>query len=72
MLSSIVKNLKRVMAAEYSRELSTKVHAGQCRIVQLGFRHGGPLAYGLRRELFDGNQNSKGLLTKVRTEVFAN
>ena len=47
MLSSIVKNIKRVMAAEYSRELSTKVHAGICRIVSLGFRHGGALAYGL-------------------------
>src|SRR3954470_17570279 len=29
LLSSIVKNIKRVMAAEYSRELSVKVHAGQ-------------------------------------------
>jgi DNA invertase Pin-like site-specific DNA recombinase len=64
MLSSIVKNIKRVMAAEYSRELSTKVHAGQCRIVSLGLRPGGPLAYGLRRELIDENQNSKGLLEK--------
>jgi DNA invertase Pin-like site-specific DNA recombinase len=33
LLSSIVKNIKRVMAAEYSRELSVKVHAGQCRIL---------------------------------------
>lgn len=64
MLSSIVKNLKRVMAAEYSRELSVKVHAGVCRIVSLGFRHGGSLSYGLRRELVDANQNSKGLLKK--------
>ena len=64
MLSSIVKNLKRVMAAEYSRELSTKVHAGQSRIVSLGFRHGGPLGYALRRELVDGNRNAKGLLEK--------
>lgn len=64
MLSSIVKNLKRVMAAEYSRELSTKVHAGQSRIVRLGFRPGGPLGYGLRRELVDEKQNSKGLLKK--------
>jgi DNA invertase Pin-like site-specific DNA recombinase len=64
MLSSIVKNIKRVMAAEYSRELSTKVHAGVCRIVSLGFRHGGPLGYGLRRELVDGNRNPKGLLKK--------
>ena len=64
MLSSIVKNLKRVMAAEFSRELSTKVHAGQMSIVRLGFRHGGPLGYGLRRELFDEHHNSKGLLKK--------
>src|SRR5258708_5934041 len=32
LISSIVKNIKRVMAAEYSRELSVKVHAGQSRI----------------------------------------
>src|SRR3984957_5613878 len=51
MVSSIVKNIKRVMAAEYSRELSTKVHAGQLRGAALGFRQGGPLSYGLRREL---------------------
>src|ERR1700704_4112924 len=30
LLSSIVKNLKRAMAGEFSRELSTKVLAGQC------------------------------------------
>lgn len=36
LLSSIVKNIKRVMAAEFSRELSVKVHAGQCRTTSLG------------------------------------
>ena len=36
LLSSIVKNLKRAMAGEFSRELSTKVLAGQCRLVSLG------------------------------------
>src|SRR3981189_2747214 len=30
MVSSIVKNIKRVMAAEFSRELSAQVYAGQC------------------------------------------
>jgi DNA invertase Pin-like site-specific DNA recombinase len=64
MLSSIVKNLKRVMAAEYSRELSTKVFAGHSRRVRLGFRHGGPLAYGLSRELFDENDRPKGQLKR--------
>jgi DNA invertase Pin-like site-specific DNA recombinase len=32
MPSNIVKNLKRVMAAEFSRELSAKVHAGVQRL----------------------------------------
>jgi DNA invertase Pin-like site-specific DNA recombinase len=64
LLSSIVKNLERVMAAEYSRELSTKVHAGQLRLAALGFRQGGPLSYGLRRELIDENRLSKGYLRR--------
>jgi DNA invertase Pin-like site-specific DNA recombinase len=62
LLSSIVKNIKRVMAAEYSRELSVKVHAGLCRIASLGYRAGGPLTFGLGRELIDENQRSKGQL----------
>jgi hypothetical protein len=64
LLSSIVKNLKRVMAAEFSRELSAKVHAGQLRQAALGFRQGGPLGYGLRRELLDENRLSKGYLKR--------
>jgi DNA invertase Pin-like site-specific DNA recombinase len=64
LLSSIVKNIKRVMAAEYSRELSVKVHAGQSRIAGLGYRVGGPLAFGLRRELVGQDQQSKGWLAK--------
>jgi DNA invertase Pin-like site-specific DNA recombinase len=64
LLSSIVKNIKRVMAAEYSRELSVKVHAGQSRIAGLGYRVGGPLTFGLRRELIDEDQLSKGRLAK--------
>jgi DNA invertase Pin-like site-specific DNA recombinase len=64
LISSIVKNLKRVMAAEYSRELSVKVHAGACRLVGLGFKQGGPISYALRRELVDENMQAKGLLSK--------
>jgi DNA invertase Pin-like site-specific DNA recombinase len=64
LLSSIVKNIKRVMAAEYSRELSVKVHTGLCRIASLGFHVGGPLTFGLRRELVSENLQSKGLLEK--------
>jgi len=35
--STIVKMVKRAMAGEYSRELSTKVFVGQCRLIELGF-----------------------------------
>lgn len=41
------------MAGEYSRELSTKVFAGQCRLIELGYRQGGAAGYGLRRILVD-------------------
>lgn len=52
-VSSIIKNVKRTMAGEYSRELSVKVHAGQMRLIQVGVRQGGPAGYGLRRMLID-------------------
>jgi DNA invertase Pin-like site-specific DNA recombinase len=52
-VSTIVKGVKRAMAGEYSRELSAKVFAGQCRLIGLGFRQGGPAGFGLRRVLLD-------------------
>jgi DNA invertase Pin-like site-specific DNA recombinase len=64
LISNIVKNLKRVMAAEYSRELSAKVHAGQCRFARLGFSLGGQVGYALQRELVDERLQSKGILKK--------
>ena len=60
--STLLKHIKRVMAGEYSRELSTKVFMGQCRSVALGFWRGGPASYGLRRELLDERGISKGQL----------
>jgi DNA invertase Pin-like site-specific DNA recombinase len=54
-VSTIVKGVKRAMAGEYSRELSAKVFAGQCRLIELGYRQGGPAGYGLRRVLIDQN-----------------
>jgi DNA invertase Pin-like site-specific DNA recombinase len=60
--SILLKNVKRVMAGEYSRELSVKVFAGQCRLIEHGFRQGGPAGFGLRRLLIDENRNPKGEL----------
>jgi len=49
--SLILKTLKRVMAAEYSRELSEKVFAGMTQVVKSGFRTGAHPGYGFRRML---------------------
>lgn len=64
MVSSIVKNIKRVMAAEYSRELSVKVHAGACRIARMGFKSGGPTPYALQRVLVNEKSQPKEILRK--------
>ena len=57
--SSILKALKRTMAAEYSRELGLKTYAGKKRLVQLGFRVGGQAGYGLRRVLVSADGKRK-------------
>lgn len=62
-VSTIVKSVKRAMAGEYSRELSSKVFAGQCRLIEKGFRQGGPAGFGLRRLLIDQNGVPKATLT---------
>ncbi|MES2343664.1 MAG: recombinase family protein [Pseudomonadota bacterium] len=51
LLSSMMKSLKRVMAAEYSRELAIKVSRGQRGLAQQGYWQGGPPGYGLRRRV---------------------
>jgi len=61
-IASIVKNLKRVMAAEFSRELSVKVHAGACRVAALGFKQGGAIGYGLQRALVDEDRCPRGII----------
>lgn len=63
-VSTIVKGVKRAMAGEYSRELSAKVFAGQCRLIELGFRQGGPAGYGLRRVLIDQTGQIKSELIR--------
>lgn len=63
-VSTIVKGVKRAMAGEYSRELSVKVFAGQCRLIELGYRQGGPPGYGLRRRLIDEDGEPKGELAR--------
>jgi DNA invertase Pin-like site-specific DNA recombinase len=61
-VSTIIKGVKRAMAGEYSRELSTKVFLGACRLIKLGFKQGGTAGYGLRRMLIDSTGQRKGPL----------
>ena len=61
-ISTIVKSVKRAMAGEYSRELSVKVFQGACRLIQLGYKQGGPAGFGLRRMLIDQNGQQKAVL----------
>jgi len=63
-MSTVFKSFKRAMAGEYSRELSVKVFAGQCRLIEEGFRQGGPAGYGLRRVLIDQHGKVKGSLAR--------
>ena len=53
MVSGLVKNLKRMMAAEYSRQLSDRCKAGLERTVRSGGRPGGSATYGFARAALD-------------------
>src|SRR5206468_11921292 len=64
LLSRILKSIKRVMAAEFSRDLGVKEHAGHCRIASLGYRVGGSLTFGLGREMVAEEKRSNGRLAK--------
>jgi DNA invertase Pin-like site-specific DNA recombinase len=62
MSSALLKTIKRSMAGEYSRELSVKMFAGQCRLFQMGYRQGGWAGFGFRRQLLDREGKTKGIL----------
>jgi hypothetical protein len=61
-ISSIMKNIKRVAAGEFNRELSAKVLAGSCRSTRMGFKQGGAAGYGLQRVLLDQHGSTRCIL----------
>jgi DNA invertase Pin-like site-specific DNA recombinase len=63
-MSSIVKALKRSMAAEYSRELSEKVFKGKIRLVRLGYWMGAQPGYGLRRLMISAHGKPKQIMKR--------
>ena len=60
--STDLKMLKRMMAAEYLRELSARVIVGQSRIAANGFKLGGTALFGLRRMLLGPDGKPKMVL----------
>lgn len=61
-VATLIKSLKRAMAAEYSRELSAKVFRAQVRLTEAGFKQGGTAGYALRRMALASDGEPKGLL----------
>lgn len=64
MANTIMKAVKRAMAAEFSRDLSDKVFAGEKHIAELGFKQGGSAGYGLRRLMVSSNGTNKRILER--------
>lgn len=60
--AAIMKSVKRAMAGEYSRELSSKVFRGACTLIRLGYKQGGTAGFGLRRMLVDQNGQPKMIM----------
>ncbi len=65
--NAIMKTLKRVMAAEYSRELSLRISRAKRIMTERGFWAGSSAGYGLRRMLVDSNGRPKRILEKGDT-----
>lgn len=66
---ALIKNLKRAMAAEYSRELGVKVRAGMQRLVQRGFKMGGVPSLGLARQVVAQDGSPKMLLGRYERKA---
>ena len=62
--ATIMKGLKRVMAGEYSRDLSAKVFEGQVRLARQGYKMGGGHRYGFRRMLLNQAANPKACCSR--------
>jgi DNA invertase Pin-like site-specific DNA recombinase len=61
-ITALAKGLRRVMAAEFSRDQSVKISKGKRRLSELGFRQGGRPGFGLRRFRVGADGRPKGVL----------
>jgi DNA invertase Pin-like site-specific DNA recombinase len=61
--AALIKSVKRVMAAEYSRQLSDRCRAALRRHMLAGGKGGGHPPYGFSRQIFNGDGSPGGILT---------
>lgn len=61
-MGGLFKNIKRVMAGEYSRNLSVRIWGAQAQGVNNGHRMGGEAGYGLRRLIVGADGKRKAIL----------
>jgi DNA invertase Pin-like site-specific DNA recombinase len=66
---ALLKQIKRLQAAEYSRELSTKVLLAQLLQAKIGHKVGGPRRFGFDRVLVDQNDRPIQRLKRGETKA---
>lgn len=69
-LSALMKSIKRTMAAEYSRDLSDRIHKSLCKVTSLGYHGGGVPNYGLRRMLVSSTGEHKAIMERFVRKSF--
>jgi DNA invertase Pin-like site-specific DNA recombinase len=69
--TALIKQMKRVMAAEFSRELSAKVARARRQQALLGFHQGGSLPYGVRRLIVDARGRPRANLEPGERKAFS-
>lgn len=72
MANTIMKSLKRVMAAEYSRELSEKMFHCMRRMIAKGYWVGGPPGYAFRRMFISADGTRQHLMQSGQQKEFRN
>jgi len=61
-LQHLFKDVKRIMAAEHSRELSQRVFDAHAALLRQGYKPGGAAGFGLRRLCLRADGSPRGLL----------
>src|SRR4051812_43437322 len=69
---ALLKQIKRLQAAEYSRELSSKVLYGQLLQAKIGHKLGGPRRFGFERVLVDEHDRPIQTLKRGQSKALNN